>query len=103
MDQNIEVKTEILENKIALLKTERDKLADIFGVQKDTTEKMNESWGGTNGEKAQERLKKHYNKYETWIDKIDERIEFLQKIVDAYKNADNTINNKIDSNADIGA
>ena len=103
MDQNIAINSEVLESKIEQLKNQRDRIKDIFDIQEKTTKKMTESWGGTNGDLAYERLTKHNLKYEPWINEIDDRINFLQKIVDAYKNADTTINNKIDSNADIGA
>ena len=70
MDQNIAINTEVLENKIELLKSQRDRIKEVFDTQDKT---------------------------------IDERINFLQKIVDSYKKADVTISNKIDSNVDIGA
>jgi uncharacterized protein YukE len=103
MDQNIAINTEVLENKIELLKSQRDRIKEVFDTQDKTTKKLPESWGGTNGEEAYERLTKHNLKYEPFINEIDERINFLQKIVDSYKKADVTISNKIDSNADVGA
>ena len=102
MDQNIEIDTNLMESKISLLKEQRDKIKEVFDTQEKTVKKLPDSFGGTNGEKAYEKLTKHNLKYEPWIDELDEKIEYLQKIVDAYKNADITINNKIDSNVDVG-
>ena len=101
MSKEIFLNEEEVNKTLESLKAKRDKLIEIIDNQKKINEKMFDSWGGTSGEKAYEKIKLHEKKYEMYINSINIRIEFLEKVKEAYIGFDNYINKKIDSNSNM--
>ena len=79
----------------------RKKLIELLETQKNIREKMHVSWSGTSGDKAYEAFKKHEKKYEIYLNAINKRIIFLERVKRAYINIDNYLNNKIDEKIKI--
>ena len=103
MNREIYFNDEELNKIIESLNKKKDKLIEIIDKQKNMNEKMHMFWGGTSGDKAYEALKKHEKKYESYINAINIRIDFLEKVKRSYLNLDDYLNKKINDNGNIDA
>lgn len=99
MNNNMYINVEQLSSSIEKLKALKNRLNSIFNKQKENTSKISNVWNGTVGEKAYSELTKHNNYYDSYIEKINEKISFLEKTRDAYLKNDSLLSSKIDDNA----
>ena len=101
MDKEVFLNEDEIIKIIESLKSKKEKLNEIIEKQKVINKRMIESWGGTSGEKAYEKIKKHERKYELYMNSINVRIEFLEKVRNSYIGFDNYINQKINNNGNM--
>lgn len=90
------------ENKLIItinnLKNIRNRLKIELDNQNQNVKTMQYLWKGTTGEKAYDMLIRHNKKYEKYLNMVDKRILFLEKVKKLYKLSDNLTGNKIDDN-----
>ena len=84
----------ILQNLIGL----KSRLEQFVDTQQNIKTRMHNAWGGTSGDKANEKLEIYSKKYPAYLKMLNKRINFLKAVIDAYSAWDYNINKKIDEN-----
>ena len=103
MNKEIYLNEEEVNKTLEALKNKKERLKEIIDKQKNLNKRMHEAWKGTSGDKAFEMIKKHEDKYELYLNSIEIRINFLEKVMKTYIGFDNYLNKKIDENSNIDA
>jgi len=99
METKLFVDSEVLLNKIELLKIEKEKLRKYFdNVRTDSLDMIN-YWSGDSGDQAYEVFSGYTKKFRTVIEEIESKIKFLENVEAAYKQMDLLINQKMEENA----
>ena len=99
MNNNMYIDVEKLNGAIDKLKSNREKIYNIFSTQKANVKKLSEVWNGSTGEKINAELTTHNSYYDNYIARLDEKISFLEKTRDSYLKNDSLLDKKIDENA----
>lgn len=90
-----------LYNKIELLKNERKKMYDLFSNMNSNFKRMNSYWNGNTGIKVSEYLNDYIKDFPEIIRKIDKDIAFLEHVIEAHIEMNETLNKRINENANI--
>lgn len=88
-------------NKIELLKKERQKMYDLLYKIITDFSGMKSYWNGDTGIQTLEYLNDYIKDFPNMIRRIDKDIEFLENVVKANNEMTNTINSRINENANI--
>ena len=87
-----------LDNLIELFKSIKDKIKNVKESQISSTKNIKENWGGGVGEDISKELDDHIKVYESYVENIDKKIDFLEKVKEAYVNTDSQLDKKADNN-----
>lgn len=103
MNSNIYINTELMEEKLELLKKYRDDMKEkLTNVDKDIKNLPN-VWSGKVGDSSYEKLDKYSNNFELIMNKIEDYIDFFEKAKESYKTLDEGIDKKASDNALVSA
>ena len=102
MSENLKIGFEEVKSALTNIKVSRKNLSEAFEEINLLIEDLPKCYGGTCGEKAYENLKKHSSKhYESCLNSFDTRINFIEKAVEAYEEAENERIAKIEEMSEI--
>ena len=103
MNSDIYINTELMDDKLVVLKKYRDdmkeKLTNIHNDIKD----LPDTWSGKVGDSSYEILDKYSNNFEDILNKIEEFIDFFEKAKKSYETLDKGIDKKASDDALVSA
>ena len=101
MNKTIYISEEEVDVLLDSLNQSKERLKEMIDKQKEIDNNMHKAWGGTSGDKAYETIKKHEKKYTLYLDALNIRIIFLEKVKKAYFSLDKKLDEIIDNNNKI--
>lgn len=101
VNSNIYMNVNEMEQKVLLLKEEKNKLDIVFQNITADGKGMTNYWNGNTGEHASLEFNEYIKKFKTISDSILSYINFLESSIAAYKLMDQTINSKMETDANV--
>lgn len=100
---NIYIEPELLQQKITLLRNEKQNMENILNKIKNDFDGILQYWSGDSGEYAHNVLMEYTKDFPKIINTIEKDIQFIENTLAAYKQMDQLINKKMEENANIEA
>ena len=95
-ESNIFISTDALKGIVSKLREERNRISELLEVESKATDDMTNFFGGTCGDKAYEKLKRHNLRNDKIIKNMDNRISFLESVIESYEKIDKDINSRLE-------
>ena len=97
---SIYIDSEKVNGKLEILNQQKQEIQNNFDEFKGQIEKLQQCWSGNSGENAYNKLKKHNNKFDNLVTRLEQYNTFLDSANQAYNSADSELSRFIDESAD---